>query len=116
MKRFNEKKAIELIRSFCMSHKLKHGTTLYRPSGCVTETSKVLPPHLNFKEFKKSLSYTYELEFGCTPKPLRWFGCYSFSIIRAYFEIGGCDIDSFNKTYTLSTGPLGNVRKETFNY
>lgn len=111
MSRFNSTKAEHLINDFVQSYIVKHGNTLYNPTGCVTEADKVLDPYVNYNKFMSGLRDYFFLNFGDTPTSCKWWSRNVHKMLKTNgIIIGVCNIDMFRREYTLTIDNVEKVR------
>ena len=110
MKKFNKKNAEELVIQFTKTHiemskgignNNEYNNTFYRPTGCVTDTDKVLTYWNNYNMFLNHLREYIWNNIPYTKSSVDWWNRNSTNLIKeAGMSIGCCYIESGKRQYT----------------
>ena len=109
MKKFNKKKAEELVIQFTKLHiegskvggNKEYNNTFYKPTGCVTDTDKVLTYWNNYNMFLNHLREYIWNNIPYTKSSVDWWNRNSTNLIKeAGMSVGCCYIESSKKQYT----------------
>jgi hypothetical protein len=123
MIKFNKKKAEEIVIYFTKLHielskveggNKEYNNTFYNPSGCVTDTDKVLNKWNNYKVFSKYLSEYFWNNVPYTKTSVDWWNRNSTKLIKeAGMSVGSCYIESGKKQYTKEVNKVECVWKDS---